>query len=128
MQAQIPQPKFFRVKAQAQNTQPKFLSLKRKCKFRNQNLKSLKRNCKFRNKISKRFKAQTQILQPKIENSTAQLRIDCLRSAHKFRYLKKFLSTNFCIIEVSKARLHMEVQTSCHLQLSCTGINQLHCV
>ena len=37
-------------------------------------------------------------------DSTAQLRINCLRSAHKFRYLKKFLSTNFCIIEVSKAR------------------------
>ena len=84
--------------------QPKFLSFKRKCEFRNQNLKNLKRNCKFRNENSKRFKAQTQIPQPKIENSTAQLRFDCLRSAHKFRYLKKFLSTNFCIIEVSKAR------------------------
>ena len=66
-------------------------------------LKALKRNCKFRNENSERFKAQTQILQPKIENSAAQLRIDCLSSAHKFRYLKKFLSTNFCIIEVSKA-------------------------
>ena len=87
---------------QAQIPQPKILSLKRKCEFRYQNLKSLKRNCKFRNKNSKRFKAQTQILQPKIENSTAQLRIDCLRSAHKFRFLKKFLNTNFCIIEVSK--------------------------
>ena len=81
-----------------------FLSSKRKRKFRNQNLKSLKRNCKFRNENSKRFKAQTQIPQSKIENSTVQLQIDCLRSALEFRYLKKFLSTNFCIIEVSKAR------------------------
>ena len=53
-------------------------------RIRNQNLKSLKRNCKFRNKNSKRIKAQTQILQPKIENSTVQLQIDCLRSAHKW--------------------------------------------
>ena len=102
--AQIPQPKVFKVKAQAQIPQPKFLSLKRKCKFRNQNLTSLKCNCKFRNENSKCFKAQTQIPQPKIENSTTQLRFDCLRSAHEFRYLKKFLSANFCIIEVSKAR------------------------
>ena len=64
----------------------------RKCEFRNQNLKSLKRNYKTRNENFKRFKTQTQIPQPKIENSAAQLRIDCLRSVHKFRYLKKFFS------------------------------------
>ena len=69
---------------QAQIPQPKVLSLKRKYEFRNQNLKSLKRNCKFRNENSKRFKAQTQIPQPKIENSTAQLRIDCLRTHTNF--------------------------------------------
>ena len=84
--------------------QPKFLSLKRKCEFRNQNPKSLKRNYKFRYDNSKRFKTQTQIPQPKIEHSTVQLRINCLRSAHKFRHLKEFLSTNFCIIKVPKAR------------------------
>ena len=89
---------------QLQILQPKFFSLKRKREIRNQNLKSLKRNCKFRNENSKRFKAQTQILQSKIKNSTAQLQIDCWRRPHKFSYLKKFLSTNFCIIEVSKAR------------------------
>ena len=96
--------KFLSSKRKRKFRNQNFLGLKRKRKFRNQNLKSLKRNCKFRNEKSKRFKAQTQILQPKIENSTAQLRFDCLRSAQKFRYLKKFLSTNFCIIEVSKAR------------------------
>ena len=68
----MPQPKVF-LAAQARILQPKFLSLKR--------------NCKFRNKNSKPFKAQTQITQPKVENSTAQLQIDCLRSAHKFCYL-----------------------------------------
>ena len=78
--------------------------VKRKRKFRNQNFLSLKRKCEFRNANSKRFAAQTQIPQPQIENSTAQLQIDCLRSAHKFRYLKKFLSSNFYIIEVSKVR------------------------
>ena len=33
------------------------------------------------------LKSQAQIRQPNIENSTAQLQIDCLRSAHKFCYL-----------------------------------------
>ena len=101
-QAQIPQPKFFKV--QAQIMQPKFLSLKCKREFCNQNHLNLKLNCKFRNENSICFKVQTQILQPQIENRTAQLQTDCLRRAHKFLYLKKFLSTNFCIIEVSKAR------------------------
>ena len=91
---------FFSLKRKCEFCNQKFLRLKRKREFRNQNLKNLKRNYKFRNQNSKRFEVQTQILQPKIENSSAQLQIDCLRSAHKFRYLKKFLWTNFCIIEV----------------------------
>ena len=94
--------KFLSSKRKRKFRNQNFFSLKRKCEFRNQNLKSLKRNCKFRNENSKRFKAKTQISQPKIENSTVQLRFDCLRSAH--------------------------IQTLYHLQLSCPGINQLHCV
>ena len=97
-QAQILQPKFFRVKTQAQIPQPKFFELKAQKQIPQPQILCLKRDCKFCNKNSKRYKAQTQILQPKIGNSTAQLRIDCLRSAHKFRYSKKFLNTNFCII------------------------------
>ena len=95
---------FLRLKRKGKFRNQNFSSLKRKRKLRNQNFFSLKRKRKFHNQNSKRFKAHTQIPQPKIENSTAQLQIDCLRSTHKLCYLKKFLSTNFCIIEVSKAR------------------------
>ena len=76
----------------------------RKLEFHNENLKSLKHNCKFRNQNSEHFKAQTPILQPITENNTALLEIECLRSAHKIRYLKKFWSINFCIIKVQKER------------------------
>ena len=95
---------FLSLKRKCKFRNQNFLSLKRKREFRNRNLKSLKRYCKFRNENFKRLKTQPHISQQKIENSTAQLQIDCLRSAQKFRYLKKFLSTNFCTIEASKAR------------------------
>ena len=66
---------FFSLKRKLKFHNQKFLSLKRKCEFRNPNLKSLKRNCKFCNQNLKRFKMLTQIPQPKIENSTAQLQL-----------------------------------------------------
>ena len=81
----FPNQNFLRLKRKRKFRNQNFFSLKRKREFRNQILKSLKCNCKFRNKNSVRFKAQTQI-----KNSTALLQIDCWRSAHKFRYLKKF--------------------------------------
>ena len=110
-----------------------FLSLKRKRKLCNQNFLSLKR--KFRNQNSECFKAQTQIQQPKIESSTAQLQIDCLRSAHKFCYSKSFWVQISAKSKFKKRAAddgvkykNMKVQTWYHLQLSYTGINQLQCI